>query len=127
MEIICSEWVPSEWESKTADKKHHTNPQEIHMIPVNQSILVLWSKSCVFLRNKPILKAIQFKPILYNKASSCEKVYPLLSFHIKIQWYICSELFCTIFLNNALSCRVLSWFRRDSFFESKNMYIGPIF
>ncbi len=29
--IFCSEWVPSEWESK----KHHNNQQVINMTPVH--------------------------------------------------------------------------------------------
>ncbi len=31
--ILCSEWVPSEWESK-----HHDNPEVFHMTPVHQLI-----------------------------------------------------------------------------------------
>ncbi len=36
---------------------------------------------------------MQNKSIIYNNASSTEKVNPLLSSHIKISQYICLELF----------------------------------
>ncbi len=34
--ILCSEWVPSEWETKQLIKKHHNNPQVTHKTPVHQ-------------------------------------------------------------------------------------------
>ncbi len=48
--ILCSEWVPSEWESKLLIK-HHNNPQVIN----TTSIHLLMScevKSCVFERKQ---------------------------------------------------------------------------
>ncbi len=50
--IICSEWVPSEWESKQL-KKHDDNPQLIHTIPVHQ-LTSCEVKICMFVRNKII-------------------------------------------------------------------------
>ncbi len=40
--MLCSEWVPSEWESKQPIKKHHNNPQVIHTSP---AIIILWNKN----------------------------------------------------------------------------------
>ncbi len=51
--ILCSEWVPSEWESKQLIK-HHNNPH--HSSP---SVNVLWSeKWCIYAWNKSIIKTI---------------------------------------------------------------------
>ncbi len=48
--ILCSEWVPSEWESKQLIKT-----TVIHTTPVHQ-FTSCKVKSCMFVRNKPIIK-----------------------------------------------------------------------
>ncbi len=50
--MLCSEWVPSEWESKQLIK-HNNNPQVILTTPVHQIREV---KISIFLRNKYIIK-----------------------------------------------------------------------
>ncbi len=50
--ILCSEWVPSEWESKLLIKS-----QGIHTTPVHQLIKSCEAKICVVVRNKSIIKA----------------------------------------------------------------------
>ncbi len=50
----CSEWVPSEGESKQLIK-HHNNPQEMHTTPVHQ-LISCELKSCMFVRNESITK-----------------------------------------------------------------------
>ncbi len=53
--ILCSEWVPSELESRQL-KKHHNNPHVIHTTPVHQ-LISCEVKSCMFVRNISIMKA----------------------------------------------------------------------
>ncbi len=81
--ILCSEWVPSEWESKQLIQ---------NTIPVTLSV-----KSCKFVRNKSIIKTLKlynhFESIIQNNASSSEKVHPLLSSQIKVHPHICLECF----------------------------------
>ncbi len=57
--ILCSEWVPSEWESKQLIK-HHNNPQVIHTTPVHQ-LTSCEVKSYVFVRNKSINTFLSLK------------------------------------------------------------------
>ncbi len=49
--ILCSEWVPSEWESKQLIK----TSQVIHTTPVHH-LTYCEVKSCLFVRNKSIIK-----------------------------------------------------------------------
>ncbi len=66
--IICSEWVPSEWESKQLIK-HHNNIQVIHTTPVHQ-LTSCETKSCMFVRNKSIIKmSLLVKIRAHNNAS----------------------------------------------------------
>ncbi len=51
--MLCSEWVPSEWESKQLIKRHN-NTQVIHTTPVHQ-LMSCEEKNCVFERNKSIM------------------------------------------------------------------------
>ncbi len=79
--MLCSEWVPSEWESKQLIKTH--NPQVIHTTPVHQ-LTSGEDKSCTFIRNKSIIKTfltsncrfqLKYESIIHNNASSSEKVF----------------------------------------------------
>ncbi len=54
--MLCSEWVPSEWESKHLIK-HDNNPQVTRMTPVHQ-LMSCEVKSCMFVRNKSITAPI---------------------------------------------------------------------
>ncbi len=69
---LCSEWVPSEWES---DK----NITITHTAPVHQ---------LVSLEDKRWNKSISKTSIIHNSASSSETVHHVVS-HIKIQPHIC--------------------------------------
>ncbi len=99
--ILCSEWVPSEWESKQLIK-HHNNPQVIHTTPVHQ-LMSCEAKSCVFV-NKSIKTFLtsnycfwpKYEFIIHNNFSSSEKVHLLLSSNIKIHPHICLKLFWTV-------------------------------
>ncbi len=53
----CSEWVPSEWESKKVIKKHHNKPQVIHLTTVHK-FTSCEVQSCVFAIKKSIIKAV---------------------------------------------------------------------
>ncbi len=55
--IICSEWIPSEWESKKLIKKHHNNPQVIHTTPDPQ-LTSCEVKIYTFVRNKSIITKV---------------------------------------------------------------------
>ncbi len=71
--ILCSEWVPSEWEYKRLIK-HHINPQFT-------SITILWNEK-LFVRNKSINISrtsnhsfrLKYQSIIHNNTSSSEKV-----------------------------------------------------
>ncbi len=65
--MLCSEWVPSEWESKQL--KNNNNPQVIHTSPVHQLISGEDKNS-----NKSIIKMLLTKIRVHNNASSSEKV-----------------------------------------------------
>ncbi len=69
--MLCSEWVPSEWESKQLIKTSN-NPQVIHTIPVHQ-LTSREDKSW----NKSIVKTFvtKYDSIINNNASSSEKVF----------------------------------------------------
>ncbi len=69
--ILCSEWLPSEWESKqllNASQRSTSNPHDSI-----SSINVLWSeKLCVF-KFKPLLMA-KYEFSIYKNAFSSENV-----------------------------------------------------
>ncbi len=71
--MLCSEWVPSEWESK------HNNPQVIHTISVLQ-LTSCEAKNSMFLTSLGVLIlywCFWRKSIIHNNASSSEKVHLL--------------------------------------------------
>ncbi len=107
--MLCSEWVPSEWESMDAlqwmgavrmrvnecsavngcrqNESLIKNITIIHTTPVHQ-LASGEDKSCVFVRNKSIIKSfllqkhrlqLKYIIIIYNNASSSEKVHLLTS------------------------------------------------
>ncbi len=122
--MLCSEWVPSQWESKQLIK-HHNNPQVIHTTPAHQ--LTSWEdKSCMFVRNKSTIKTnkstiltsnnclrLKYESIIHNKASSNEKIHLLLSLTSTSTKYSCIELLCLVMVLDL--CRSLSWFRQNYF------------
>ncbi len=75
-------------------------------------------KSCMFVRNKSIIRYLNFKPLvlakipIHNITFSSEKVHPLLFSHIKICWHICLELFLTVFA--CKWCFICAYFSPDS-------------
>ncbi len=78
--ILCSEWVPSEWESKQLIKVSQYSTGNPHVS--SPSINILWSKN---------------PSIIHNNVSSSEKFHPLLSSYIKIHQHICLELTWNVF------------------------------
>ncbi len=66
--MLCSEWVPSEWES---DK----NITIIHTAPVHQ-LTSGEDKSSMFVRNKSIIKMFwsKYESSIHNNAASSDKV-----------------------------------------------------
>ncbi len=108
--ILCSEWVPSEGESKqliktsqqSSSNPHHSSP----------SVNILWSENLhVGKKKRPSLRAI-----IHNNASFSESPSPVFS-HIKIQRDICLQLFWTVF---TYKCIFLSRFRQDNFFTGQS-------
>ncbi len=105
--MLCSEWVPSEWESKQMIKTIHTI---IPTSPVHQ--LMSWeAKNCI--QTNPSLSSFNFKPSLLTK--------------------ICCPLTSKSSLNRLQTvldlCIFLSWFIPDGFFtEERNiMHRGLVF
>ncbi len=108
--------------AQTADK----NITIIHTTPVHQ--LTSWEdKSCVFVRNKSIIKmflnsnccfCLKYKSIINNNVSSSEK-NPSLS-HIKIQPHICLELFWLV--NAAWSVQISLLMQIRPLFHSRKRY-----
>ncbi len=77
----------------------------IHTTPVHQ-LMLCEEKSCVFVRNKSIIKTFftlnhhfwpKYESIIHNDAPSSEKVKKKSVSHIKIHLHICLELFWTVF------------------------------
>ncbi len=115
-----SEWVPSEWESKQLIKTHHNSSQVIHTTPVHQ-LMSCEAKSCVFVRNKSIIKTFltsncnfwpKYKSIIMippvKKSISC-----CLSHQNPATCLFRAVLACKRCL---IWCRFLSWFRPEHFF-----------
>ncbi len=111
--MLCSEWVPSEWESMDALQwmgavrmrvwwKHHSTP--VHQLTSGED--KRWNKSSI----KTFLSQIW----IHNNSSSSEKVH-LLSFlsHQNPATYLFrAVLSCKRCL---ILCRFLSWFRPEHF------------
>ncbi len=120
--ILCSEWVPSEWESKKLIK-HHKNPQVIHIQSKN-----LWSeKLCVCKRHKSIKTILnpcfwlKYESSIHGIAFSNDKVHHLLSQH----WHIRTVLDCFL----CKQCMIGANFLPDSnkmTFPQINQYYGWI-
>ncbi len=82
---FCSEWVPSEWESKQLIKNHN-NPQVIHMNPVHQ-LMSCEVKSCMFVRDNGIINMLstsnscfwkkKYESIIHNNTSPSPVVLSL--------------------------------------------------
>ncbi len=112
--MLCSEWVPSEWESKQMIKTLQSSTSNPHHS--RTSVNVLWSQK-LKLAN-PSLRRFSFKWVLFDKiwvhnnAFSSEKVHPLLFSHIKIHRHICLELFWTVFVYK--HCLICAYFSPDS-------------
>ncbi len=90
--IHCSEWVPSEWETKQFI---------IYIYCSGPSMNIVWNQTSIFVRNNPS-RHFCFKTLLlaiiHNNASSSEKVHPLFSSHIKMPSHICKWcLICAYF------------------------------
>ncbi len=85
--IRCSEWVPSEWESKQLIKTSQKSTSNPHNF--SPSIHILWSEK-LWVCNKSSVLTLNhhfwpnYQSIIHNHTYSCEKVHPLLSSHIKI-------------------------------------------
>ncbi len=112
--ILCSEWVPSEWESKQLIK-HHNNPQVIHTTPVHQLTSgedKSWNKFSI----KTFLTQIR----VHNNASlQWKSASPVVS-HIKIQPHICLQLFCLV--NAAWSVQIYLLTQTRTLFHWRKHY-----
>ncbi len=53
--ILCSEWVPSKWESKHPINKHHNNPQ-VNPHHSSPSINILKRKAAFITKRKSVIK-----------------------------------------------------------------------
>ncbi len=83
--IICSEWVPSEWESKLLIRTLQS-----YVFKINKSIKIFLALIRCFWP--------KYQSIIHNNASSSETVHFLVSSHIKIHQHICLGLFFTVFI-----------------------------
>ncbi len=90
--ILCSEWVPSEWESK--QQQHHNNPQ--HDSSPSVHFLLREKLHVAYVIKKSV------KMLLPWKSPS------LLSSRIQIHPHICLELFWTVLFNiwNVFDCYI---------------------
>ncbi len=100
--MLCSEWVPSEWES---DK----NITIIHSTPVHQLTSgedKRWNKSSI----KTFLTTI-IESIIHNNSSSVKKCICCCLSHQNPATYL--------FRAVLIWCRFLSWFRLEHFFTEE--------
>ncbi len=108
--ILCSEWVPSEWESKQLIKtSKQPTPLQYTNILWREKLRVCMKQihhwGILTLNHRFWLK--QHSIIHYNIPSS-EKVHSLLSTHIKIHQHFCLKL-----LMNILDlCIFIFWFNK---------------
>ncbi len=89
--ILCSEWVPSEWESKQLIKNDHS-----------PSIV---KRNAAWLETNPL--NFKLLSIIHNNTSTCGKAHALLSSHIKIHGHI--SKFMNIFVQNCFGLFCLKW------------------
>ncbi len=104
--MLCSEWVPSEWESDKNITIIHTTP--VHQLMSGEA--KSWNKS---------IKTFSTPMWVHNNTSSSEQVHLLLS-HIKVQPCISLELFWLV--NGAWSVQISLLIQTIHFFHWRMQY-----
>ncbi len=91
-------------------KKHQVKISQVVILTPVYQLTSCKVKSCMFVTNKSIVKTFYFhESIIHNNASCGEKVWLLLSSHIKIHKIICLDPFWTVFTcKRCLICAYLS-------------------